>query len=70
MLGIYTWDNPDFFCNHHRDFTPTIYILQNLSKEQADYCMAHMKLYADPKSGNVIKDAYDYEEFVQVLFNQ
>jgi len=45
-------------------------IYANLSKDQADYCMANMKLYADEKSGNVIKDAYDYEEFVQILFNQ
>lgn len=45
-------------------------VLQNLSKEQADYCLSRMKLYADKKTGSVIKDAYDYEEFVQTLFNQ
>ncbi|XP_067948494.1 spectrin alpha chain-like isoform X2 [Watersipora subatra] len=45
-------------------------IYSNLSKEQGDLCMARMKLYSDPKTGNVIKDAYGYEEFVQTLFNQ
>jgi len=32
--------------------------------------MSKMKLYSDPKTGGVIKDAYDYEEFVETLFNQ
>ncbi|KAF6025615.1 alpha-Spec [Bugula neritina] len=56
--------------NAEKPYITSNEIYANLSKEQADYCLSHMKLYADPKTGSVIKDTYDYEEFVQTLFNQ
>ncbi|XP_023222634.1 spectrin alpha chain-like [Centruroides sculpturatus] len=40
----------------------------NLRKEAADYCLAHMKAYIDPKTGYPISGAYDYTEFIQLLF--
>ncbi len=41
---------------------------QNLSKEQADYCIARMKPYEDPKTGRSVPDAYDYVTFTHDLF--
>ena len=41
---------------------------QNLTKDQADYCIARMKPYEDPKSGRTIPDAYDYVNFTHDLF--
>ncbi|XP_003743041.1 spectrin alpha chain [Galendromus occidentalis] len=40
----------------------------NLSKEMADYCMARMKPYAEPKTGRDIQGAYDYVDFTRTLF--
>ncbi|XP_023929927.1 spectrin alpha chain-like isoform X4 [Lingula anatina] len=42
-------------------------LYQNLTKEQADYCISRMKKYQDPK-GREIMEAYDYAEFTQSLF--
>jgi spectrin alpha len=40
----------------------------NLTREQADYCVARMRPYEDPKSGRTIPDAYDYVNFTTELF--
>jgi len=40
---------------------------QNLTKEQADYCIARMKPFVD-KTGRTIPDAYDYIDFTRQLF--
>ncbi|KAL7978493.1 hypothetical protein Chor_004310 [Crotalus horridus] len=39
----------------------------NLSREQADYCISHMKPYMDSK-GRELPSAYDYIEFTRSLF--
>ncbi|ESO95207.1 hypothetical protein LOTGIDRAFT_202396 [Lottia gigantea] len=39
----------------------------NLTREQADYCIARMKPYVD-KSGRTIADSYDYADFTRQLF--
>ncbi|KAK3088368.1 hypothetical protein FSP39_018301 [Pinctada imbricata] len=39
----------------------------NLTKEQADYCIARMKPYTD-KSGRTVPDAYDYADFTRSMF--
>ncbi|XP_067662527.1 spectrin alpha chain-like isoform X1 [Haliotis asinina] len=39
----------------------------NLTKEQADYCVARMKPYVD-KTGRTIPDTYDYADFTRQLF--
>lgn len=42
---------------------------QNLTPEQAEYCIKRMKQYIDPMSGRSIPGALDYEEFVHQFFN-
>lgn len=41
--------------------------LQNLTREQADYCVSHMKPYVDSK-GRELPTAFDYVEFTRSLF--
>uniref|UniRef100_A0A8V1AL24 Spectrin alpha, non-erythrocytic 1 n=1 Tax=Gallus gallus TaxID=9031 RepID=A0A8V1AL24_CHICK len=45
----------------------TVFIFQNLTREQADYCISHMKPYMDGK-GRELPSAYDYIEFTRSLF--
>ncbi|CAL8322047.1 unnamed protein product [Lota lota] len=42
-------------------------LYQNLTKEQADYCMSHMKPYLDGK-GRELPSAFDFVEFTRSLF--
>ncbi|XP_033851124.1 spectrin alpha chain, non-erythrocytic 1-like isoform X3 [Acipenser ruthenus] len=42
-------------------------LYQNLSKEQADYCISHMKPYTDSK-GRELTSAFDFVEFTRSLF--
>uniref|UniRef100_A0A8C4YSK9 Spectrin alpha chain, non-erythrocytic 1 n=1 Tax=Gopherus evgoodei TaxID=1825980 RepID=A0A8C4YSK9_9SAUR len=42
-------------------------LYQNLTREQADYCISHMKPYMDSK-GRELTSAYDYIEFTRSLF--
>uniref|UniRef100_M3XK81 Spectrin alpha chain, non-erythrocytic 1 n=2 Tax=Latimeria chalumnae TaxID=7897 RepID=M3XK81_LATCH len=42
-------------------------LYQNLTKEQADYCISHMKPYVDGK-GRELTSAFDYVEFTRSLF--
>lgn len=42
-------------------------LFQNLSKEQADYCLSHMKPYLDSK-GRELPSAFDFVEFTRSLF--
>uniref|UniRef100_A0A6Q2Z533 Spectrin alpha chain, non-erythrocytic 1 n=1 Tax=Esox lucius TaxID=8010 RepID=A0A6Q2Z533_ESOLU len=42
-------------------------LYQNLSKEQADYCISHMKPYLDSK-GREMPSAFDFVEFTRSLF--
>ncbi|XP_041429079.1 spectrin alpha chain, non-erythrocytic 1 isoform X3 [Xenopus laevis] len=42
-------------------------LYQNLTREQADYCISHMKPYMDSK-GREMTSAYDYVEFTRSLF--
>uniref|UniRef100_A0A8D2M9F4 Spectrin alpha chain, non-erythrocytic 1 n=4 Tax=Passeriformes TaxID=9126 RepID=A0A8D2M9F4_ZONAL len=42
-------------------------LYQNLTREQADYCISHMKPYMDGK-GRELPAAYDYIEFTRSLF--
>ncbi|XP_060065678.1 spectrin alpha chain-like isoform X1 [Ylistrum balloti] len=39
----------------------------NLTKEQADYCIARMKPYVD-KTGREVVDSYDYADFTRSMF--
>nr|BAN20944.1 spectrin [Riptortus pedestris] len=40
----------------------------NLTKEMADYCVARMKPYVDPKTERPIPGALDYIEFTRTIF--
>ncbi|XP_056641828.1 spectrin alpha chain isoform X2 [Diorhabda sublineata] len=40
----------------------------NLTKEMADYCVARMKPYVEPKTERPIQGALDYIEFTRTLF--
>lgn len=40
----------------------------NLSKEMADYCVARMKPYIEPKTERPIQGALDYIDFTRTLF--
>ncbi|XP_056395740.1 spectrin alpha chain, non-erythrocytic 1 isoform X1 [Hyla sarda] len=42
-------------------------LYQNLTREQADYCISHMKPYMDSK-GRELPSAFDYVEFTRSLF--
>ena len=42
-------------------------MFQNLTKEQADYCISRMKPYQD-RSGRALPDAYDYADFTGSMF--
>lgn len=42
-------------------------VFQNLTKEQADYCLSHMKPYLDSK-GRELPSAFDFVEFTRSLF--
>uniref|UniRef100_A0A4W4GYX2 Spectrin alpha chain, non-erythrocytic 1 n=1 Tax=Electrophorus electricus TaxID=8005 RepID=A0A4W4GYX2_ELEEL len=42
-------------------------LYQNLTKEQADYCISHMKPYLDSK-GRELPSAFDFVEFTRSLF--
>jgi len=42
-------------------------MLQNLTEEQAKYCISRMKPYQD-SSGRTVVDAYDYVTFTNDLF--
>ncbi|XP_068925579.1 spectrin alpha chain, non-erythrocytic 1 isoform X9 [Petaurus breviceps papuanus] len=42
-------------------------LYQNLTREQADYCISHMKPYVDGK-GRELPSAFDYVEFTRSLF--
>ncbi|KAF3849432.1 hypothetical protein F7725_015929 [Dissostichus mawsoni] len=42
-------------------------LFQNLTKEQADYCLSHMKPYLDSK-GRELPSAFDFVEFTRSLF--
>ncbi|XP_072287916.1 spectrin alpha chain, non-erythrocytic 1 isoform X3 [Pyxicephalus adspersus] len=42
-------------------------LYQNLTREQADYCISHMKPFMDSK-GRELPSAYDYVEFTRSLF--
>lgn len=45
-----------------------MFVLQNLTKEMADYCVARMKSYVEPKTERPINGALDYIEFTRTLF--
>ena len=42
-------------------------LYQNLTREQANYCVSHMKPYVDGK-GRELPTAFDYVEFTRSLF--
>ena len=42
-------------------------LYQNLTREQADYCVSHTKPYVDRK-GRELPTAFDYVEFTRSLF--
>merc|ERR1712045_497911 len=50
-----------------RDYVTQEELYSNLSKEMADYCIARMKPYVDPKSGQSITGALDYMEFTTIV---
>merc|ERR1712141_40180 len=52
-----------------RDYVTQEELYSNLSKEMADFCIARMKPYVDPKSGQSITGALDYMEFTTILFS-
>merc|ERR1712241_952043 len=52
-----------------RDYVTQEELYSNLSKEMADYCIARMKPYVDPRTGQGITGALDYMEFTRTLFS-
>merc|ERR1711981_811741 len=55
--------------SQERDYVTQEELYSNLSKEMADYCIARMKPYVDPKSEQSITGALDYMEFTTRLFS-
>merc|ERR1711997_936980 len=52
-----------------REYITKEELYANLSKEMADYCIARMKPYVDPRTGQGITGALDYMEFTRTLFS-
>merc|ERR1712071_288215 len=52
-----------------RDYVTQEELYSNLSKEMADYCIAKMTPYVDPRTGQGITGALDYMEFTRTLFS-
>lgn len=50
------------------NYSSIFFYLQNLTKEMADYCVARMKAYVEPKTERPIAGALDYIEFTRTLF--
>merc|ERR1712179_798559 len=55
--------------SQERDYVTQEELYSNLSKEMADYCIAKMKPYVDPRTGQGITGALDYMEFTRTLFS-
>jgi len=55
--------------NQERDYVTKEELYSNLSKEMADYCIARMKPYTDPRTDQPITGALDYMEFTRTLFS-
>merc|ERR1712012_878959 len=55
--------------SQERDYVTQEELYSNLSKEMADYCIARMKPYVDPRTGQGITGALDYMEFTTKLFS-
>merc|ERR1712241_1579934 len=55
--------------SQERDYVTQEELYSNLSKEMADYCIARMKPYVDPKTDQSITGALDYMEFTRTLFS-
>merc|ERR1712214_130066 len=55
--------------SQERDYVTQEELYSNLSKEMADYCIARMKPYVDPKTDQSITGALDYMEFTTRLFS-
>jgi len=34
----------------------------------AEYCLSKMKIYVDPRTGQEVREAYDYMEYTRTLF--
>jgi spectrin alpha len=52
-----------------REYVTQEELYSNLSKEMADYCIARMKPYVDPRTSQGITGALDYMEFTRTLFS-
>merc|ERR1712141_943766 len=52
-----------------REYVTQEELYSNLSKEMADFCIARMKPYVDPRTGQGITGALDYMEFTRTLFS-
>merc|ERR1711971_411423 len=52
-----------------REYVTQEELYSNLSKEMADYCIARMKPYVDPRTDQGITGALDYMEFTRTLFS-
>ncbi|XP_041369234.1 spectrin alpha chain-like isoform X2 [Gigantopelta aegis] len=50
-----------------KPYITTQELYANLTKDQAEYCISHMKPYVD-KTGRTLPDAYDFTEFTRQLF--
>merc|ERR1711874_443813 len=52
-----------------REYVTQEELYSNLSKEMADYCIARLKPYVDPRTGQGITGALDYMEFTRTIFS-
>ena len=53
---------------NEREYITKEELYANLTRAMADYCLGKMTVYTDPKTGQEIKEAYDYMEFMHTLF--
>ncbi len=53
-----------------REFVTKEELYHHLTRPMADYCMKRMKVYVDPHTGTAVRDAYDFVEFTNKLFQK
>lgn len=65
-LSLFVFAFNAFFFTNFSVFSPLL--LQNLTRDMADYCTNRMKPYIDPKTGQPVNGALDYIDFTRTLF--
>jgi spectrin alpha len=53
-----------------REFVTKEELYHHLTKPMADYCIKRMTIYKDPHTGSAVREAYDFVDFTNKLFQK